>query len=121
MNFDSIITLEKQLLDSSVRKSENELNRLLADDFVEFGTSGKIYDKKMIIDRLPKVETSTIFEAFDFKGVVFSPEVIQLTFKTKTKNADGSINTSLRCSIWKRKENKWQLLFHQGTRTDLAT
>ena len=118
MNIDSIILLEKKLLDSSVRKDLVELNRLLSDDFVEFGTSGKIYDKKIIIERLSQ-ETPNVVEAFNFKGVVLSQDVVQLTFKTKRINEDGTISASLRCSIWKLKESNWQMLFHQGTKTDL--
>ena len=118
MNIDSIIALEKKLLDSSVRKDPVELNLMLADDFVEFGTSGKIYDKKIIIERLSE-ETSIVMEAFNFKGVVLSQDVVQLTFKTKRKNEDGTFSASLRCSIWKLKGSHWQMLFHQGTKTEL--
>ncbi len=117
MKFDSIIALEKMLLDSTIRKDPTKLDFLLADDFVEFGTSGRVYDKKIIIERLSE-ESTVLVEAFNFKGISLSPDVVQLTFKTKRKNEDGSYSASLRCSIWKRNGNQWQMLFHQGTKTD---
>ena len=117
MNFNSVIELEKMLLDSAIRKDPFELSRLIADDFVEFGTSGRIYNKTIIIERLSN-ESPCAVEAFNFKAVPLSPDVVQLTFKTKRKNDNGSLSASLRCSIWKLNGNQWQILFHQGTGTD---
>lgn len=119
MNFESIIQLEKLLLDSSVRKNPVELDRLLAEDFIEFGTSGKVYNKMNIIELLPKEDSATI-EAFDFRAIALSSEFVQLTFKTNRQNKDGSITSSLRCSIWKKNGNQWQMFFHQGTKTVLG-
>jgi hypothetical protein len=45
-------SLELSALDPTVRSSPGLLSRLLADDFIEFGSSGKIYDKQQIIDQL---------------------------------------------------------------------
>ena len=117
MNFDEIIGFEKMLLDSSKRKDAQLLQQLLADDFVEFGTSGRIYNKKIIIERLGK-EEPTYVEALNFRAVALASDVVQLTFKTRRKNADGSYSASLRCSIWKLNGKQWQMFFHQGTSTD---
>ena len=41
-----ILALERKLLDPDVRASSQELDRLIADDFVEFGSSGRIWNKR---------------------------------------------------------------------------
>ena len=116
MDLEEIIKLEKNLLDSSVRKSAEELNSLLSPGFIEFGTSGGIYNRKLIVERLAE-EVPSAVEAFDFEGIFLAPDVVQLRFKTRRKNQDGTISASLRSSIWKRIRGRWQMFFHQGTAT----
>lgn len=116
MDLDEIIQLEKKLLDPSIRKSAEELNSLLSPGFIEFGTSGQIYNRKLIVERLAEEIASSV-EALDFEGVFLAPDVVQLRFKTRRKNLDGTISASLRSSIWKRIHGRWQMFFHQGTAT----
>ncbi len=49
----TIYDLETSLLKPEIRSSIKDLDSLLADDFMEFGSSGKVYDKKNILERLP--------------------------------------------------------------------
>ena len=44
--------LEERLLQPDVRRSPRALADLLADEFVEFGSSGRIFDKPQIIAAL---------------------------------------------------------------------
>ena len=46
--------LEEQLLRPEIRKSRERLNELLADGFAEFGSSGRVFDKAEILERLPQ-------------------------------------------------------------------
>ena len=64
---DVIKNLETSLLQSSTRQSTESLNQLLADDFIEFGVSGKIYNKKDILALLPKEQHSNEIILFDFE------------------------------------------------------
>ena len=116
-DYSLVIELEKRLLDPSIRKNTSELNELLSNDFIEFGTSGRTYDKTIIINQLAKEAPSSV-EAIDMKVIELAHGVVQLRFKTRRKNDDGSFSASLRSSIWKRNGNKWQMIFHQGTRTE---
>ncbi len=116
MDYSEVIELEKKLLNSSVRKSPEELNRLLSDDFFEIGTSGRTYNKKIVMENLA-LETPSIVEAIDFKVIEIARNVVQLRFKTIRKDNDGSVSASLRSSIWRSIGNEWQMIFHQGTRT----
>ncbi len=105
-----IKALELYLLKQSVRQSTDKLSKLIADDFVEFGSLGKIYTKKEILEVLP-FETTRSFMAHDFNVKKLSKDIMLATYKT---TEDGA--TSLRSSIWKRYGDGWQMVFHQGTK-----
>ena len=47
-----VLELEKSLLNGSTRANQALLERLLADEMVEFGKSGAAYDKRSIIEAL---------------------------------------------------------------------
>lgn len=103
--------LEEQLLQPGVRKSTKQLEKLLADDFVEFGSSGRVFNKQQIINGLstePKIKMSLI----DFAIKQLAEDVVLATYRV-LKHED--MKFSLRSSIWKLNEGQWQMVFHQGT------
>jgi hypothetical protein len=51
--------LEERLLASDVRSSREDVSDLLADDFVEFGRSGRVYDRQQTIERSVPRSTAT--------------------------------------------------------------
>lgn len=112
-----IYDLETTLLKPSVRSSAKELDLLLADDFFEFGSSGEIYDKKAILERLPK-DTEVLpveFVVSDFQIKLMGENFILATFKTNKISPDTSHIIALRTSIWRKTNGNWQMIFHQGT------
>ena len=112
-----IYDLETSLLKPEVRLSASDLDLLLADDFREFGSSGEIYDKKLILERLPKdTQTSPVeFLVSDFQIEELAENIILATFKTDKTLSDKSHVVALRTSIWRKNNNSWQMIFHQGT------
>lgn len=108
-----IYKLETDLLKPEVRMSIEKLNELIADDFIEYGSSGLIYDKNIILERLPKGNSST-YSLSDFEVVVLSEDIVQTRFKTNRVNLDGTETLSLRTSLWRNTNNNWQIFFHQG-------
>ena len=48
--------LEEPLLQPNVRKFAAEVSQLLAGEFIEFGSSGRIFDKQQIIASLRQIE-----------------------------------------------------------------
>lgn len=108
-----IEALERSLLAPSVRQSIEQLNKLIADDFLEFGSSGKIYNKQDCVKRLPN-ESPKKFVANDFKVKELSENVMLVTYKTTVNGI-----TALRSSIWQRYANEWQMIFHQGTKCEV--
>ena len=109
-----IYELETNLLKQEVRASVEKLNTLIADNFIEYGSSGLIYDKKNILERLPQGSSQT-YHLYDFQCLNLSEDIIQTRFKIDIINLDKTKVTSLRTSLWKKTNNNWQIFFHQGT------
>lgn len=111
---ETIHRLEASLLTSDVRTSYDQLNHLLADDSVEYGSSGLIYDKKDVLKSLPTAPATTC-HLYDFVIIELSASLVQTRFKTDATNAHGTKLTSLRSSLWKKTGDNWRMFFHQGT------
>jgi hypothetical protein len=111
---DIIYKLELSLINPDTRTSAESLGKLLADDFIEYGSSGSIYNKEITIDSLT---TDNIYRytLYAFEVIQLSDVVVQTRFKTDRVNPDGTNLTSLRSSIWKNIDGNWQMAFHQGT------
>jgi hypothetical protein len=51
-----------------------------------------------------------------FKTVVRAPAVVLVTYRAgRQHGSEASSEASLRSSIWKRIDGRWQMLFHQST------
>jgi hypothetical protein len=110
-----IHSLEERLLQPKVRRSAKKVAALLADDFVEFGSSGQVFNKQQIIESLqqePPVQRSLL----EFKVSVLASDVILATYQAAWHNGPNEPPTySRRSSIWKWMDGRWQMVFHQGT------
>jgi hypothetical protein len=109
--------LEELLLQPEVRGSTQRVAALLADDFVEFGSSGKVFDKKQIMESLRK-ETPTKRSLSQFESTMLSDSIALVTYRaTRVTSPGESPVHSLRSSIWRLSNGQWQMVFHQGTLT----
>lgn len=113
---DLLRQLEEKLLSPQFRSSARDLDRLIADEFVEFGASGRIYTKPIIIADLPH-ETPSERSLSDFTARPLSPGVALVTYTALRRQPGEPDVRSLRSSIWVLRDGRWQMLFHQGTRT----
>ena len=111
---DELITFEKMLLKQPTRSDTAVLQRLLADDFLEFGASGMAFGKKEVLERLPQETSDTQITGYDFKVTMISETVGLVTFKA-SKLENGQTRLSLRSSLWAKRDGNWQMVFHQGT------
>jgi hypothetical protein len=107
--------LETTLLKPEVRSSREKLDELLADDFMEFGSSGSVYRKPNTLANLTTNIDKVVYEVSDFEAKELSENFVLTTFKTKRTINDNDIVVSLRSSIWKKTSGNWQMFFHQGT------
>jgi hypothetical protein len=106
--------LEEELLKPEVRRSADDVARLLADEFIEFGSSGRIFNKSQVIRSLQQEvpEAAVQITIVDFVTRRLAPGVVLVTYRTV--RPDTAVQR-LRSSIWKFEGGRWQMLFHQGT------
>lgn len=105
-----LLELEVKLLKPETRTNLSELNKILADDFFEFGSSGNVWYKKDAIDGDGlSVRRMTLL---DFEIYPLSDNTVLVTYRVKDETR---VQNTLRSSIWKHKDGRWQLFFHQGT------
>jgi len=110
-----IRTCELELLDPIVRRSAARLNELIAEDFFEIGRSGRTYTKKDALDLLPTIENPH-YALHDLHVRVVALDTILVTFRLEEQHAGGSHPvTSMRSSLWQKRHERWQIVFHQGT------
>lgn len=109
-------SLEETLLRPEVRRSRVKMDALLADDFIEYGRSGRIYDKAAILETADKSFDGRL-SLHRFTARALAPSVALVTYSSLLRHADGSKSHTLRSSIWSRTEKGWRLVFHQGTPT----
>lgn len=107
--------LEESHLKPEIRTSSEELDRLLADDYFEFGSSGiVIYKRDCVGEGGVGVRGVRELSLHDFEIHPLSLEAVLTTFRVRdeTRKQD-----TLRSSIWKYIDGRWQMFFHQGTVT----
>ena len=102
---DEIRELEEQLVTPAVRASADALDRLVSDQFFEFGSSGRIYAKPDVIAQMLAEPDITVRVA-DFRVLAVAPDVALATYRT---------GRSVRSSLWRREGEAWRIVFHQGT------
>ena len=108
--------LEESLLQPDVRKSHT-LVELLADEFVEFGSSGRIYSKADLVETL-QAEKPTKQTPSHFRAVQLSSDAALLTYRIHLHREPPVF--TLRSSIWRISGGKWRMIFHQATVTNEA-
>jgi len=107
--------LEERLAMPAAAESRESLAQLLAPDFREFGSSGKIHDLATTLEALiPGGRTALKFEDFAVRSV--SDDAVLVTYISRSLSGPGWKPPALRSSLWVRREHQWQMLFHQGTR-----
>ena len=70
--------LAEQLLDPKVRSDRAALERLLAAEFVEFGSSGRVFDRAAVIAALAD-ESGIAIALHEFRATALSPEYCSAT------------------------------------------
>jgi len=107
--------LEESHLRSDVRSSPESMRALLAEEFVEFGSSGCIYDRAAVIAALSG-QSGFNSRIDDFVVRALSPEVALTTYRLSAwSTSGGHARVTLRSSVWVHRAGCWLLVFHQGT------
>jgi hypothetical protein len=111
--------LEQDLHRPDLRSSREAVSARLADDFLEFGSSGCVYNKAVVIDALAEeapADRITVPEVHDFTAKMIAPDAVLVLYRS-VRRSEGAepAKTTLRSSIWKRADGQWKMFFHQGT------
>ena len=119
MDNNLILDLEKKLMDHDVRSNADKIKELLEKDFIEFGSTGKVY----------KYTEGDVFDNSDNKNISYeilsyafrqlAPDVVLMIYKVKkTDLIMKKEELTLRSSIWRKKSEDVKMVFHQGTKTE---
>lgn len=111
-------SLEQKLHRPEIRRSPDAVRALLADEFIEFGSSGTVYDKSSIIEALSEEHATAaalIPEVHHFAVQSIASDAVLVTYQSSRYLDGAAKRVTLRSSIWKLIDGRWQMLFHQGT------
>ncbi|WP_165787146.1 DUF4440 domain-containing protein [Pseudohalioglobus lutimaris] len=105
--------LERDLVSPEIRNDRARMTELLADDFEEYGSSGRVFYKS---DVLSAPDFGAAYDLSDFTFTDLAEGVVLVKYKAVVSNQE-----SLRSSIWVKASSSWQLLHHQATVVPSAT
>ncbi|MEI6091628.1 MAG: DUF4440 domain-containing protein [bacterium] len=118
MDNNLILELEKKLMDNDVRTNADKLKQILENDFIEFGSTGKVYKyaEGDVFDS--KANKDITYEILNYSFRQLAPDVVLMIYKVKkTDLRNNKEELTLRSSIWRKKHEDLKMVFHQGTRT----
>lgn len=105
-----VIERELRLLDPAVRQSPTAAADLLDPDFYEFGASGRVWDRRSVLDMMPTDDAEPTV-ATDITATRLAENIVLVTYRSRR-----GVRTALRSSVWRRLDGgTWRVFFHQGT------
>lgn len=105
--------LEERLWIADFRFDLAWMEKILAEDFFEFGRSGRVYSRAQCLDATG-VFIDAVIPFPDFKARYLSTDIVQTTY-TSAVTDNGIVEYGNRSSIWIKTSEGWKLKFHQGT------
>lgn len=106
-----LLRLELQLMDPRFRRDPASAAELLAEDFREFGASGRVWSRDAVLELMATEPEFAPPAVEDFAVQMVASEVALATYR-----AVGDSGSSQRSSLWIQEQGQWKMLFHQGTR-----
>ncbi len=104
--------LEESLLRPETRHDAAALEALLAPEFVEFGSSGRVFSRAAIMALLATEGHAPAPALEAFACELLASGVALVTCRIVHQDGAGS----LRSSVWVERDGQWTMRFHQGTR-----
>jgi ribonuclease HI len=112
---DHLMRCEQALLDPAVRRNRAQVEAYLAQDFQEFSSSGRVWDRQTIVESLA-TEVYTPPTAEQMRCTRITAEVALVTYRTvRIDSSSGTRTETLRSSLWIKESAQWRIRFHQGT------
>jgi hypothetical protein len=110
---EALLGLEKLLMDPVFRKNRDEVDMVLAEEFREFGSSGRIWSREEILHLLATEPAQAPPCVVDFAVQIIAADTALVTYRAIRAESNSA---TLRSSIWVLRGSRWQVVFHQGTR-----
>ena len=115
-----LTALEESLWRPETRFDRDHLEQVLADDFDEFGRSGRHWSREASI-AAEATAFETVLPLQELRVRALGPDAALLTYRTETTYlGTGLTHVARRSSVWQRIDGAWRLRFHQATPTDSA-
>lgn len=98
--------------------SRADFERMTDEKFWEVGASGRRYSRKFVLDELEKRFSSPHVEAWETRGFHcrrLGEDVYLLTYTLLQDPDSNKPRVTRRSTIWRRAEDGWKIVFHQGT------
>jgi ribonuclease HI len=106
-----ILALELALAGRDPATLPGGLEAILDDPFLEFGASGRRWDRDAMLEAFRATPTSEVIIE-GFAAVALADDVVLVSYRVRP---DGARRASLRSSVWVRRLGGWRIRFHQGT------
>ena len=104
-----VVERELALLEPDVRRDAERVLALLHPDFLEYGASGRVWDRASITGVTSG--TDTPIQATDLHTRYLGADAVLVTYRSREPGRE-----ALRSSVWLRDPGAgWLLLLHQGT------
>lgn len=114
---DRLTVLEESLWRPETRFDRDHLREVYADDFDEFGRSGRHWSREASMESEPEA-FETVLPLPHLRIRDLGPDAALLTYRSETTYPEEGVTlVANRSSVWQRIDGRWRLRFHQGTPT----
>ena len=110
-DFELIESFERELANFESRENISRFEELIADDFEEFGSSGRVLGKSDILDSL-KGKADKAYKLSNFRFRQLSRNYILVRYYSECGG-----RFAHRSSIWMKLDGDWRMIHHQATVT----
>ena len=106
--------LETDLAGADVRRSKARLEELIAPDFLEFGSTGRIYDAAAAMTAVLTGGSPPV-RIDDLEVRMLGEGIALVTYRATVEPPDDAAAVARRSSIWRCDDGTWRIAFHQST------
>ncbi len=110
----TLVELEEGLWRAETRQSPDWMDRVLAEDFIEFGASGRRYERAEILQPASG-SLDVVLPLPEYAVRFLGDDVALATYVSVQVLPEGGRRVARRSSVWRREPDGWKLAFHQGT------
>lgn len=112
-DWDKLRRLEQELWVEATRFDIPYMEKILAEDFIEVGRSGRVYMRSDTL-AVPHQQIYAVLPLPHFNVRFLTTDVALVTYESEVRHEE-AVQYGRRSSIWVRAGSNWVLKFHQGT------